>query len=205
MASVEHRPKNGLPYPSRGISAGSTAKGRPEPLRIGRAVRIGRPSRQRAPGATRLRNLTRNVPGEQGCTMPTTVRTRVPCRIAWPAHARGLMGYTRTTSTSRSSTSTGHSRFCLQRRIESTAAPNCPRASWSIRILDCAGQRAKLLPRLHEPRVGWLLRLEPRDLHPKSEDHQSPSGALPRLIVGNRTPLPVVPLYRLSTPVVRER
>ena len=99
----------------------------------------------------------------------------------------------------------GHSRFCLQRRIESAAAPNCPRASWSIRILDCAGQRAKLLPRLREPRVGWLLRLEPRDLHPKSEDHQSPSGALPRLIVGNRTPLPVVPLFRSSTPVVRER
>lgn len=99
----------------------------------------------------------------------------------------------------------GHSRFCLQRRIESAAAPNCPRASWSIRIPDCASQRAKLLPRLREPRIGWLLRLEPRDLHPKSEDHQSPSGALPRLIVGNRTPLPVVPLFRSSTRVVRER
>ena len=30
------------------------------------------------------------------------------------------------------------SRFCLQRRIVSAAVPNCPRALWSIRILDCA-------------------------------------------------------------------
>ena len=31
--------------------------------------------------------------------------------------------------------------------------------------------------------------------------HQSPSGPLPRLIVGNRRPLPVVPLLRSSTPL----
>ena len=42
--------------------------------------------------------VTRNEPGEQGCTMPTTVRSRVPDRIRWPAYARGLMRYTRTTS-----------------------------------------------------------------------------------------------------------
>ena len=31
--------------------------------------------------------VNRNEPGEQGCTMPTSVPTSVPGRIAWPAHA----------------------------------------------------------------------------------------------------------------------
>ena len=31
--------------------------------------------------------VNRNEPGKQGCTMPTSVPTSVPGRIAWPAHA----------------------------------------------------------------------------------------------------------------------
>ena len=41
--------------------------------------------------------------------------------------------------------------------------------------------------------------LAPRDSAPAC--HQSPSGPLPRLIVGNRPLLPVVPLSRSSTPL----
>ena len=64
----------------------------------------------------------------------------------------------------------------------------------SVPVLGRAGQRAKLPPRMCEPWVGWLLRLEPGNPHPESRHHQPASGPLPRDPVSSRTPLPAVPL-----------